>query len=459
MLNKKMMTAMMCALCMAVTPLSLAAEENAEAEETLAAEIEVVAEEEEETETEADAETEEETDAEAEEAAETEEEAETVAERPSYVALDYVTLGDYKGITVEAAKEEITDEKVEEEYELQISYFGTEIYDVYTEGTVAEGDVVNIDYEGKKDGVAFDGGTAEGYDLEIGSGSFIEGFEDGLIGVKVGETVDLELTFPEGYQAEELAGQDVVFTVTVNEIKRAPEEITDAHIEQATSGEYKDIASFKEYIRNYLEEEAQETYETTILSNAIDLICEAAEISEYPQDLVDYCVNDMVNYYTQYASYYGMEFEDFITAYFGLTAEEFDEQVLAAVQISVKKELTLAAIAETEGIEVSEEEYEASCEEYKTAYGYETVEELVASVGGENVVRVSLLLEKVDEYIRENVVVEEPAEATDEAADEAAETVEEAAEAVDEAADEAAVTVDEAAETVDEEAAEEETEE
>lgn len=433
MINKKMMTAIMCAFCMAVTPLSLAAEEAAETEEKIAA-AEMDEAEEEESEAEDDAE------AEKEESG-AEEEAETVAVRPSYIALDYITLGDYKGITVEAEKEEITDEKVDAEYELQISYFGTELYDVYTEGTVAEGDIVNIDYEGKKDDVAFDGGTAQGYDLEIGSGSFIDGFEDGLIGVEVGETVDLELTFPENYNAEELAGQDVVFTVTVNEIKRAPEEITDAHIEQATDGEYKDIASFKEYIRNYLEESAEETYENTILSSALELICEAAEISEYPQDLVDYCVNDMVNYYTQYASYYGMEFEDFITAYFGLTAEEFDEQVLAAVQSSVKNELTLVAVAETEGIEVTEEEFNASCEEYKTAYGYDTVEELVAAVGGESVVRVSLLLEKVDEFIRENVVVIEPTEA-----------VEESAEAVEETADE------EVTETV-EEAVEDETEE
>lgn len=421
--KRNMMTAMMCALCMAVAPVSISAEENADTTKEEASEEDLKA-------AEADVEDAETEDTEAEdteaEDADVEVEEETVMVRPAYVALDYVTLGEYKDLTVEAAKEEITDEKVEEEYELQISYFGTEIYDTYTEGTVQDGDVVNINYVGKKDDVAFDGGSAESYDLEIGSGSFIDGFEDGLIGAEVGETVELELTFPENYQSEELAGQDVVFTVTVNEIKRAPEKITDAHIEQATSGEYTDIESFKEYIRSYMEENAEEAYKTSILTSAIEQICEVSELSEYPQDLVDYCSYDMKNYYTQYAAYFGMEFEDFIAAYFGMTEEEFDEQTLTAVQTSLKEEMTLVAIAETEGIEVSDEEYETSCEEYRVSYGYETADELVAAVGGENVVRVSLLLEKVDEYIMENVKVVEPSEETTEYA--AAETTEEVSE-------------------------------
>lgn len=404
--KKSMMTAMLCAICMAAAPVSLMAEEENVAEEVTTEEAEV--EESEEAEIAAAEIAAEETDAEA-----VEEETEEVKERPSYVALDYVTLGEYKNLTVEAEKEEITDEAVQEEYELQISYFGTDIYDVYTEGTVEEGDIANIDYEGKKDDVAFDGGTATGYDLEIGSGAFIDGFEDGLIGVAVGETVDLELTFPEEYQSEELAGQTVIFTVTVNEIKRAPEEITDAHIEKATDGEYADIASYKEYIRNYMEENAEETYQSTILTNAITQICEAAEVSEYPQELVDYCLDDMVDYYTQYAAYFGMGFEDFISAYFGMTAEDFDEQALVAVQNSLKEEFCLVAIAETEGIEVTEEEFNECCETYQASYGYETTEEFVAAVGGESVVRVSLLLEKVDDFIKENVIVTAVTEETE----------------------------------------------
>lgn len=130
--------------------------------------------------------------------------------------LSNVTLsGDYKGLELSIAKQtEVTDEDVEN---IAIQTYNQMGAKSNVEKTVVEsGDTVNIDFEGKKDGVAFDGGTSQGYNLTIGSGSFIDGFEDGLIGVNVGDTVDLNLTFPEGYQNADLAGQDVVFTVTVN---------------------------------------------------------------------------------------------------------------------------------------------------------------------------------------------------------------------------------------------------
>ena len=142
------------------------------------------------------------------------EETEAVLERPDYNALDYVTLGEYKGLTVQDQPVEVTEEQIDSEVEYYIQL--ADALESVTEGTVEEGDTANIDYEGKLNGEAFDGGTAKGYDLIIGSDSFIDGFEDGLIGVAVGETVDLPLTFPENYGNEELAGQDVVFTVTVN---------------------------------------------------------------------------------------------------------------------------------------------------------------------------------------------------------------------------------------------------
>ena len=135
----------------------------------------------------------------------------------SYEVEKYVTLGSYEGMSVEVAGDfEVSEEDV-------ISYINDMLtyYPNYTDTdkqVVEDGDCVDIDYEGKKDGVAFDGGTAEGHVLEIGSDSFIDGFEDGLIGAKVGETRDLNLTFPENYQSAELAGAKVVFTVTVNKI-------------------------------------------------------------------------------------------------------------------------------------------------------------------------------------------------------------------------------------------------
>ena len=394
---RNIITAFMCAFCMAAAPMAVIAEETEEAvEETV------------------------------EEAAEetTEETAEdTLVERPTYVASEYVELGEYKGLPVEVTIDEVTDEEVEARFELNVGNFGTAIMDVLTEGTVQEGDIANIDYVGKKDDVAFDGGTAEGYDLEIGSGSFIDGFEDGLIGVEIGSTVDLELTFPENYTATDLAGQDVIFTVTVNEVKRMPEEITDEMINIGTDGKYTDIASYKEYIRSFLEEDAAAARESAILSSIINQVAAASTVNGYPQDLVDYCAASMSEYYAQTAAMYGMELEAFVEAAMAMTIDEFNEQINIAVQQSLTQELCLAAVGEAEGMEVTDEEFEEGVANYMAMYGFTDEEEFLTTVGGENVVRLNLIQKKVTDFLIENAVVTEvePEEVTEETAEETTE--------------------------------------
>lgn len=349
-----------------------------------------------------------------------------LSHRPGYVASEYITIGEYKGLTVEAAKEEITEEVIDARLESNVRNFGTKVMDTITEGTVQDDDVVTIDYVGKKDGEEFDGGSAEGYELKIGSGSFIDGFEDGLIGVEVGKTVDLELTFPENYTSETLAGQDVVFTVTVHDIKRMPEEITDEMINTGTSGKYTTVEDYREYIRSFMEEDAQEAYETEIVNAVMTKVSESAEISEYPEDLVDFCVASMTAYYEEYAAYYNMDLEGFITA-IGMTMEEYEEEVLASVENTLYTEFCYAAIAEAEGIEVLEEEYQEAVENYMTmyaSYGYEydTEEDFLAEIGGENVIRTNLCQKKVQEFMLENTNVVEPSEETSAESSEEAES-------------------------------------
>lgn len=398
-MKKKRLMAFLLALSVAVTPATIMAEEKAEevAEETAGTEDAVE-------------EATEETSAEE----ETEEASEVdLTYRPGYVASEYITLGEYKNLTVDATKEEITEESIEARLKSNVGNFGTKVMETVTEGSVQDGDIVTIDYVGKKDGVEFDGGSAEGYELEIGSGKFIEGFEDGLVGVKSGETVDLELTFPEGYQAEELAGQDVVFTVTVHEIKRMPEEITDDMINTGTSGKYTTVEDYREYIRSFMEEDAQEAYENTIINEVMTLVSEGAEISGYPQDLVDYCAASMKAYYEQYAAYYSMDMESFVTA-MGITMEEFEEEVLAAVERTLQAEFCYAAIAEAEGMEISEEEFQEALDSYMTmytsyGYEYENEEAFLAEIGGENIIRTNLLQKKVQDFMLENTIVNEAA--------------------------------------------------
>jgi len=175
----------------------------------------------------------------------------------------YVTLGEYKGLAASVDTVEVDEDE-----------WDTLVNNVYYENITAEnggimdravetGDTVNIDYEGKKDDVAFDGGTAQGYDLTIGSGSFIAGFEDGLIGVMPGETVDLDLTFPENYGNSDLAGQAVVFTVTVNYIQPAQDgEFSDEIISNFGIDGVTNEEELRQYAYDYLNENAQQNYET-----------------------------------------------------------------------------------------------------------------------------------------------------------------------------------------------------
>ncbi len=321
----------------------------------------------------------------------------TVPERPDYKASDYVTLGQYKGLTVVKEPLEVTEQEIDDEILTELQY--SDALETITEGVVQEGDIANIDYEGKKDGVAFDGGTAEGYDLTIGSHQFIDGFEDGLIGVAVGDTVELPLTFPENY-GNELAGADVVFTVTVNEVRRVPE-LTDEVAGKVTDGEYNDVASYSESVRAQLEATREQEQETIVMSDLLTQISNTSEITGYPQEMIDYDVALMEQYYRSIAQMYSMEFEDFLSAYLEMTPETFQSEAVLACQEMMQQELYLKAIAEAEGIELTDEEYTAGTERYAQQYGYETAEELIAA-NDEKEIRISLLLDKVYDFLIEN---------------------------------------------------------
>lgn len=379
--RRNLMTALMCIFCLAAG--TMAVPVMAEETEGMTEAAEVT------------------TEAETGEAAEAETEAPLV--RPEYTALDYVTLGEYKGLYLTLDPIEVTDQEVQEEirYNIQLA----EMLEEYTEGEVQPGDIANIDYVGTLDGEAFDGGTSKGYDLEIGSGTFIDGFEDGLVGVAVGETVDLPLTFPEYYGSEELAGQDVIFTVTVNSIKRVPE-LTDELVNELTEGEYTDVASYENSIYDSLFATAEANRENEIKNELFTLIYNNSETHDYPQEMVDYNVASMKSFYASYAEMYGVEYSDFLESFLGMTEEEFEEEAIAAVKQSLQQEMYLKAIAETEGMEVSDEDFAEGCEEMAAQYGYESGEDIIAAYG-EDTLRASILQNMVMDLVYENAIVEE----------------------------------------------------
>ena len=288
-------------------------------------------------------------------------------------------LGQYKDLDLvgDEAKQ-IGDEDVD-------NYLNSSILPAYTEqvdGPIQNGDTANIDYEGKKDGVAFDGGTARGYDLVIGSGNFIEGFEEGLIGKKKGETVDLNLTFPTEYHSEELAGQAVVFTVKINSITR-PQELTDALAAQIDS-ECKTVAELKAKIRDFLQEEEDLTAMQSLYYIAATKVIEDSEIEVDPKAVEYTCNTYLKNYAAQCQQYYGMDVGT-VLSYMGGTYADIRGQYETISEEAVQQRLVLQEIAKNENLAVTDDDLTV----FAGVYGY-TKDALLAAVGEEQANQLAL---------------------------------------------------------------------
>lgn len=326
-------------------------------------------------------------------------------------ADEHVTLGDYKGLEIVSSVQEISDEEVESYISYLLSMSSEELEEVTDRDVVENGDIANIDYEGKKDGVTFDERT---YDLEIGSGSFIDGFEEGLVGVKKGETVELNLTFPENYGEADLAGAEVVFTVTVNGIYQAvitefnDEFVVSLGIENVTTAD-----EYRAYLKSMMEESEKEYALQEVKAQLLAMVTENAEVSNVPQELIDKFYNININNMTYQAMmYYGMDLESFVSAYYGMDTETFEAETLAAAEISANQALVCLKIAKDENLLVSDEELDATIEECYAEYGYASVDAFKEAVDLEEY-RDSILLNKVVDFLVENATITEVPELTE----------------------------------------------
>lgn len=320
-------------------------------------------------------------------------------------AQSYVTsLFEYKGMELTAAQPEVSDEYVDAYMEYLLTQYPVTIE--VTDRPVQVGDTANIDYVGKDmDGVAFEGGTAQGYDLIIGSGMFVPGFEDGLVGANVGDTVDVELTFPENYHSEDLAGQDVVFTVTINSIMASqPAELNDEFVAQFGSA---NVEEFRNSVIVVLEENALATYESELQKQIIDkLLVECTFAEEIPADLLAYYKDQIYSNFETYAAQYGMDVDTYVSQS-DMTKEEFEENLVVGATETVREVLVCKLIADKEGISVTDEELETAIQQNYSSFGYATPEEYKE---GENVedYRDYLLTSKVLAFIIENANITEP---------------------------------------------------
>ena len=316
----------------------------------------------------------------------------------------YVTIGQYKGLSLDKSVEAVTDDMVDGRIKEELQNKAEEV----TEGSVQNGDVVTINYVGTKAGVAFDGGTANNYELTIGSGTFIDGFEDGIIGMKKGQTKDLDLTFPEEYSSEELAGQEVVFKVTLQSFKRAPE-LTDDWAAKNT--DCKTAEEYRKEIRTTLEDEAKTSAQNTLRETAWNTVLSASEVKEYPQDDLDTAKTEFKTLYENYAKQGDMTLEDFVKAQ-GISMDDFEEQSSQYAEYKVKQNLIVQGIMDAENMTLEDEKSLSIQDELIKAYNVKDLAALVDKYG-QAAVDESIGLLRVEDFILDNATVEEKVTAGD----------------------------------------------
>lgn len=307
----------------------------------------------------------------------------TVALKPE------VTLGEYKGVEVKKAEAVVTDEDVENELTAARKKNGR-LIDV-EDGTIEDGDNTIIDFTGYIDGKTFDGGAGTDYPLVIGSHSFIEGFEDQLIGKKKGETCDVNVTFPAEYHADELAGKPAKFVVTIKEVKR--NELPELNDEFASEvSDFDTLDEYKADIRKKLQEKKEQDAKVENENNVIEKVVENAQM-ELPQPMVDTQAREMVENYARRLQSQGLNINDYMK-YTGMTPEKLMEQMRPEAEKRIKTRLVLEKVVEVENVEVSDEKLD------------EQINEIAASYKLEGAKLKEMMGEREKEQIREDLKVQ-----------------------------------------------------
>ncbi|MBE6009808.1 MAG: trigger factor [Lachnospiraceae bacterium] len=278
----------------------------------------------------------------------------------------------------------VTDDQIREYAENMLMY--SPVHEATDKTTVEDGDIVNLDYSGTIDGEPFDGGTAEDQYLTIGSGSFIEGFEEQLVGKDVGTEFDINVTFPEDYASDEVAGKDAVFHINLKNISEEKtityDELTDDYVaENFTMYGVSTVDEFKNMISQQLQSENQSQQSQDIQAAVIDNLIADSEVT-VPDGLVDKQIEQAKDGMAKQAETYGMELEEFMTTYYGMSLDEYIEQVRPDIEDSVVERLILQAIIKDQKIEVETSEYNSFISNYSNYYGMER-DEIIEIFGGQ----------------------------------------------------------------------------
>ncbi|NTU24834.1 trigger factor [Bacillus tequilensis] len=308
-----------------------------------------------------------------------------------------VKLGDYKGLGIEKDDTAVTDEDVQNELKA-LQERQAELV-VKEEGAVEEGNTVVLDFEGFVDGEAFEGGKAENYSLEVGSGSFIPGFEDQLVGLEAGAEKDVEVTFPEEYHAEDLAGKPAVFKVKIHEIKAKELPELNDEFAKDIDEEVETLAELTEKTKKRLEEAKENEADAKLREELVLKASENAEI-DVPQAMVDTELDRMLKEFEQRLQMQGMNLELY-TQFSGQDEAALKEQMKEDAEKRVKSNLTLEAIAKAENLEVSDEEVDAELTKMAEAYNM-PVENIKQAIGSTDAMKEDLKVRKAIDFLVEN---------------------------------------------------------
>ncbi|AGB41928.1 trigger factor [Halobacteroides halobius DSM 5150] len=309
-----------------------------------------------------------------------------------------VELGNYTDLDVEEPNIEVTDEQIEQELEARRQRHSQLV--AVDRDIVESGDFTTIDFEGKIDGEVFEGGTAEDYNLEIGSEQFIPGFEDQLVGVKVGQEVEVEVTFPESYHNDDVAGKDAVFTVTVKEIKE--KEAPELDDEFAKDLEFDSLADLKDNIKEDLKEREEQRQEREYQNQLVDAVAENSEV-DIPETMVENEIENMLNQFKMQAQQQGIEFEQYLQMT-GMDENQLREQHREEAENRAKSNLVLEAIAEEEGIEVTEDEIDDRVADIAEQQGQDKdqIKAFLQMQGQLDSLRENLKMQKAIDFLAEN---------------------------------------------------------
>ena len=314
----------------------------------------------------------------------------------------FIELGTYKGIEIGPYDFTVSDSDIQQQVSYILDYYKTT--ENITEGVAESGNIVNIDYTGRIDGVEFDGGASQGYELTLGSGSFIPGFEDGIIGHSVGETFVISVTFPEDYHSADYAGKAAEFEIVFNSIVfHALPAYTDEFVAE-NFDEYKTKAELEAAIRADLSAEKEANGGSAKMDDAFTAVVEGSNIKELPQIEVDRGIVEFTDMYKKEAENYGIPFEDYI-AELGATMAEFEMYAMEYAQNMVTGDLVVYSIVKAENITVTDEEYTTRIQNYVDGmYEIESIEAL-EEIYGKDYLEYTLLYDKVYEFLVENATV------------------------------------------------------